>query len=76
MSYCKDDYIDSLEKRLHELENKIKCLKSDTCWFCEDSKLINKTKDGDHFITLMTSNEDWRRYKQIITYCPICGRRL
>ena len=72
MSYCKDAYIDSLEKKLNKLEKKIMALSG--CWFCKDSGLINTiTADKEPSIRIVDGDKP---YTQIIKYCPICGRRL
>lgn len=75
MSYCKDAYIDSLEKKLHELEKEIVVLKG-RCWFCNDNGLVSmKTEYKDPYIKVVDRDRD-TQYTILITYCPICGRRL
>lgn len=77
MSCFKDAYyIDPLERLIYRVLKDIEDIKENDCWFCDNSELIGKTKDGKCFITITKSNEDWRKYKQIIKYCPICGKRL
>ena len=75
MSCFKDtSYIDPLERLIYRVLKDIEDIKENDCWFCDNSELIGKTKDKEYFI--MMTNEVLGKYRQIIKYCPICGKRL
>ena len=75
MSCFKDAYyIDPLERLIYRVLKDIEDIKENDCWFCDKSEFISKTKDEEYFI--MMTNEVLGKYRQIIKYCPICGKRI